>query len=102
MLLDADDLLLPDEPMPAAERLGVGRRVGIVRRHVPPHDRRGIARDIEARLEAVLQPHTRDRFGIDPAPGGVAADRLAGGADLLLVGHVAYPSLSGCENVYRH
>ena len=68
MLLDRDQLLLADEAVPAAERLGVVGRIGVVGGHVLAHDLRGVARDVEAGLEAVLQPHARHRLRLDPGP----------------------------------
>ena len=73
MLLDGDHLLLADEPMPAAERLGVKGGIGVIGRHVLAHDRGRISGDIEARLEAVLQAHAGDGLGVDAAPRAVLA-----------------------------
>ena len=73
MLLDGDHLLLADEPVPAAERLGVKGGVGVIGRHVLAHDRGRIAGDVETRLETVLQAHPRHGFGVDAVPGAVLA-----------------------------
>ena len=62
VLLDRDHLLLGDEAMPAAERLGVMGGIGVIGGHVPAHDRGGVSGDIEAGLEAVLQAHAGDRL----------------------------------------
>eukprot|EP01088_Endostelium_zonatum_P020312 TRINITY_DN7437_c0_g1_i1.p2 TRINITY_DN7437_c0_g1~~TRINITY_DN7437_c0_g1_i1.p2 ORF type:complete len:231 (+),score=-14.53 TRINITY_DN7437_c0_g1_i1:938-1630(+) len=88
VLLDADHLLLADEAVPAAQRLRVGSRIGVIGRHVAAHDPGGVARDVEPGLKPVLKAHARDRLSVDPAPGRLRTDGLAGGADLLLVGHV--------------
>ena len=50
-------LLLGDEAVPAAQRLGVKGGIGVIGRHVLAHDGGRIAGDIEAGLEAVLQAH---------------------------------------------
>ncbi len=90
MLFDGDHLLLADETMPAAQRLGIVGRIGIIGRHIPAHDRRSIAGDIEAGLELVLQTHARHGLGVDPVPGAVPApDELLHLADMGLVGHVS-------------
>ena len=103
MLLDGDHLLLADEPMPAAERLGVKGGIGVIGRHVLAHDGGRISGDIEAGLEAVLQAHAGDRLGVDAAPRAVLAfDELlhlgnmalifvglTGREDLALIGHRA-------------
>ena len=68
MLLDRDHLLLRDEAMPAAERLRVLARIGVISRHVFAHDRSGVTRDVEAGQEAVLEPHAGNGFGADAVP----------------------------------
>ena len=91
VLLDRDQLLLTDEAVPAAERLGVLGGVGVVGGHVLAHDPGGMAGDVESALEPVLQPHAGDRFGFDAIPGLLElADRFAGFDDLLLVGHAEF------------
>ena len=73
MLLDRDHLLLGDEAVPAAQRLGVIGGVGVIGRHVLAHDGGGVAGDVEAGLEAVLQAHAGDRLGVDAVPRAVLA-----------------------------
>ncbi len=88
MLLDGNHLLLADEAVPAPQRLGVVGRVGIIGRHVIAHDLRRIAGDVEAGLEAVLQPHPRDRISVDGSPRRAGfRDGTRGGRDFLGVGH---------------
>ena len=88
MLLDRNHLLLRDEAVPAAERLGVIGWIGIIGSHVVAHDLGGVAGDIEAGLETVLQAHAGDGFGVDRIPGSVLrTDQLAGGLDFLFIGH---------------
>jgi hypothetical protein len=69
VLLDRDQLLLPDEAVPYAERLRVDRRVGVVLGHVATHDVGGVLSDLEARLEPVLEAHACDVLGVDGVPG---------------------------------
>jgi len=66
-------MLLRDEAVPGAERLGVVGGVLIVFGHVAAHDRGGVASDVESGLEAVLQAHTGNRLGADAVPGAVLA-----------------------------
>ena len=83
MLLDGDHLLLGDEAMPGAERLGVEGGVRVIGGHVGAHDAGGVTGNVETGMEAVLQPHTGDGFGADAVPGAVfAGDQLVqfGGA----------------------
>jgi hypothetical protein len=87
MLLDADHLLLADEAVPAAERLGVVRRIGVIGSHVLAHDLRGVARDVEAGAETVLQAHARNRLGADAGPAALAVDQLVEMVDMILVRH---------------
>ena len=88
MLLDRNHLLLRDEAVPAAERLRVVGRVGVIGRHVLAHDLRGIARDIQTGAEPVLQAHTGDGFRIDAIPCPVlGADKLSDLGDIVLVRH---------------
>jgi hypothetical protein len=88
VLLDGDELLLADEAMPAAQRLGVLARIGVIGRHVLAHDVGGVAGDLQAGLEAVLQPHTRHGLGADAVPSAaLALDELAHLDDVVLVRH---------------
>ena len=73
MLLDGDHLLLGDEPMPAAQRLGVKGGIGVIGRHVLAHDGGGVAGDIETGLETVLQAHPGHGLGVDAVPCAVLA-----------------------------
>ena len=90
MLLDRDQLLLADETVPAAQRLRVFGRIGIVVRHVAAHDRGRVAGDVEAGLEAVLRTHAGGGFRIDGVPAAAVALLEGGdGLDIVLVlGHV--------------
>ena len=88
MLLDADQLLLRDEAVPAAKRLRVMGRVRIIGSHVLAHDVRGVAGNVEPGGKAVLDLHPRRRFCVDGSPGGPvtgngAVELIDGG----LVGH---------------
>src|SRR5690606_35418310 len=76
MLLDGDHLLLADEAVPAAERLGVLCRISLICRHVTAHDASSIAGDVQTRAETVLHAHACSRFSCDAAPVLVAADDL--------------------------
>ena len=67
MLLDGDDLLLRDEAVPAAQRLGVGGGIAVVGCHVGTHDPGGVARDIQAGQKPVLEAHARYGLGGDAA-----------------------------------
>ena len=89
VLLDRDQLLLPDEAVPDAERLRVDRRVGVVLGHVGAHDVGGVLRDLEARAEAVLGPHSGDGLGVDGVPAvPVLVLECPDGVDVVLVsGH---------------
>jgi hypothetical protein len=88
MLLDRNHLLLRDEAVPAAERLGVVGRILVIGGHVRAHDLRGVARDIEAGQEAVLEAHASDRLSIDAIPRPVlGADKLSDLGDMVLVRH---------------
>ena len=68
VLLDRDQLLLPDKAVPAAQRLGVDGGVGVVLSHVLAHDVGGVLSDFQTGLEAVLGAHTGDGLGVDSAP----------------------------------
>jgi hypothetical protein len=46
MLLDRDHLLLGDEAVPAAQRLGVLGGIGVIGGHVRAHDARGVLGDL--------------------------------------------------------
>ncbi len=87
MLLDRDQLLLADEAVPAAQRLGVAGGIGVIGGHVAAHDRGGVTRDVEAGLETVLQAHAGNAFGADRFPAGLAVDDSRGGLDLRLIAH---------------
>ena len=94
MLLDRNQLLLADETVPTAQRLGVLGRIGIIGSHVRPHDLGGVLGDVQPGLEPVLQPHAGNAFGVDPAPAGlVGGDRRCGVADRGLVGHEHSPGM---------
>ena len=86
MLLDRNQLLLRDEAMPAAQRLGVLGGIGVIGGHVGAHQRRGVAGDVEAGLEAVLQTHARHGFGGDAVPGRLGLEERLGGAELARIG----------------
>ncbi|KAI1690490.1 hypothetical protein DdX_22452 [Ditylenchus destructor] len=88
MLLDRDQLLLADKAVPAAERLGVVRGIGVIGRHIAAHDACGVFGDVEAGREPVLQPHPRDRFSIDAVPAAIlGGDGRIGPGDFVLIGH---------------
>jgi hypothetical protein len=95
VLLDRDHLLLADEAMPAAERLGVERRVGIIGRHVLAHDLGGVACNVETGLEAVLQPHAGNRLRADAVPGALALDERLSLRDLIVIRHIHVPRRKG-------
>ena len=86
VLLDRDQLLLRDEAVPAAERLGVFGGIQIVAGHVGAHQRRRVAGDVEAGLEAVLQAHAGDGFGVDAVPGLLGLEQRLGRFDFALIG----------------
>ena len=92
MLLDGDHLLLADEAVPAAQRLGVVGRIGIIGGHVGAHDLCSVAGDVEAALEPVLQAHPGDGFGRNAVPMALATDQRVGLRDFTLIGHVVIPS----------
>src|SRR3546814_9060173 len=71
MLFDRDHLLLRDEAVPAAERLGVVGGVGVIGRHVGAHDARGVAGDVEAAAKLVLGEHAGDAFNVERVPAPV-------------------------------
>ena len=71
MLLDRNHLLLGNEPVPATERLRVLCGVSIISRHVFAHNFCGVAGNVEARLETVLQLHTRHGLCADRVPSAI-------------------------------
>ena len=75
-----------DEAVPAAERLGVFGGVGIIGGHVAAHERRGVPGDVQAGLEAVLQAHAGDRFGVDAVPGVLGLEQRFGSVNRALIG----------------
>jgi hypothetical protein len=88
MLFDRDHFLLRDEPVPAAERLGVIGRIDVIGGHVFAHDVGGITGDIEAGLETVLQLHAGNGFRADRIPCSIlGSDEFAHFADILLISH---------------
>lgn len=88
MLLDSNHLLLRDEAVPATERLGILRGIGIIGRHVFAHNFRGVARNIKPGLEPILKPHPRDSLGINSAPSTVLRlNKLARSSNVILVRH---------------
>ena len=86
MLLHRNQLLLGDEAMPATERLGVFRGILIIGRHIGAHQRRGVAGDVEAGPEAVLQAHARHGLGGDAGPGRLGLEQRLGSSNLVEVG----------------
>src|SRR5690606_26327056 len=81
-----DELLLADEAVPDAQRLGVDRRVRVVLVHVAAHDVGGVLRDLQSRAESVLRSHARRRLGVDGVPAGsVRVLQLLDGGDVVLV-----------------
>jgi len=78
--------------MPATQRLGIFRTVGIIGRHILAHDRGSIFCDVEAGLETVLQLHPGNRLSIDTGPIAILAVYQAlGGAFEIFVGHRQIP-----------
>ena len=93
MLLDADHLLLRNKPMPAAKRLCVIRRIGIICVHVGAHDLSGIFRNIEPRWESILDLHPSSCLGIDRSPcGTLPINGLAKILDAGLICHECSPA----------
>lgn len=86
MLLHRDQLLLRDEAVPATQRLGVFGAVGVIGGHVGAHQRRRVARDVEAGLEAVLQAHPGHGFGLDAVPGVLVLEQRFGRLDFAAIG----------------
>ena len=96
VLLDRDQLLLRDKAVPAAQRLGVLRRVRVIGGHVGAHDLGGVLGDVEAGGEAVLDRHARSAFGIDRGPArSVRGHNVAHPGDGVLVGHKCLLSILG-------
>ena len=95
VLLDRDQLLLGDEAVPAAQRLGVLGRIGVIRSHVRAHHVRGVTGDIEASLETVLQAHARHGLGGYAVPCRMVLEQSFSGSDLRLVGRRALNCLVG-------
>src|SRR4029453_9329362 len=94
MLLDRNQLLLRDEAMPATERLGVLGGIGVIGSHVGAHQRRGVAGDVEAGLETVLQTHARHGFGGDAVPGRLGLEERLSRLNLALIGSRSLESLA--------
>src|SRR5690554_1224027 len=69
VLLDGNHLLLANEAVPAAQRLSVQGRIGIVLSHVFTHDGCSVLGDVQTGLEAVLQTHARSILRINRMPG---------------------------------
>ena len=63
-----NQFLLSDKTVPAAQRLGVVGRIGIVFGHVAAHDGSGVFGNVQAGFEAVLQTHTGNVFRRDGCP----------------------------------
>src|SRR3546814_15027664 len=87
---DRDHLLLRDEAVPAAERLGVVGGIGVIGGHVGAHDARGVAGDVEAGPELVLGAHAGDILGTDRVPETVlVATESARLRRVFLIAHVS-------------
>ena len=86
VLLDRNHLLLRDEAMPATERLGVLGGIGVIGGHIAAHQRRGVAGNVQAGLEAVLQAHARHGLGGDAGPGRLGLEQRLSGSNLAQVG----------------
>jgi hypothetical protein len=69
MLLYRNHLLLTNEPVPAAEALGVTSYVLVIESHVLAHDLRCVAGNVDASEKAVLQLHASCSLGADCGPG---------------------------------
>ena len=88
MLFDRDHFLLRDESVPAAQRLSVLPRVRVVGRHVAAHDARSVLGNVQTRLEAILNAHTRYRFSADSVPRSLArVYRTLGLRDIISIRH---------------
>ena len=85
MLLHRNQLLLGNKAVPATERLGVFCAVCVIGSHVAAHQRRRVAGDVEAGLEAVLQAHARDGFGGHAVPGRLGLEERLGSSNLALI-----------------
>ena len=86
MLLDRNQLLLRDEAMPAAERLGVFGGIAVIGSHIAAHQRRGVPGNVQAGLEAVLQTHARHGLGGDAVPGRLGLEQRLGSPNLAQIG----------------
>ena len=69
VLLDGDHFLLADKAMPAAQRLGELRRIGIVLRHITAHDVGRVLGNVQTGFEPVLGTHTSSGFRTNSIPG---------------------------------
>src|ERR1700756_353775 len=86
MLLDRNQFLLRDEAMPATERLGVFGRIGVIGSHIAAHQRGGVASNVQAGLEAVLQTHARHGFGGDAVPSRLGLEERLSSSNLAQIG----------------
>jgi hypothetical protein len=112
VLLDRDQLLLPDEAVPAAERLSIGCGISIIGGHVCAHDLGGVFRDFEPGAESILRLHPGNRFGIDPLPGSSTINGFVGEGNSLGIGHSSLHGdgvrpgyrhqAGGCSKTYKH
>src|SRR6185437_3933262 len=93
MLLDRNKLLLRDEAVPATERLGVFGGIAVIGGHIAAHQRRGVASDVEAGLETILQTHARHGFGGDAVPGRLGLEERLSSSDLAQIGSRSLDSL---------
>lgn len=93
MLLHRDQLLLGDEAVPAAERLGVFCGVRVIGGHVAAHQRRRVPGDVEAGFETVLQTHARDGFGGHAVPRVLGLEESFGSVNRALIGSWALDGL---------
>src|SRR5206468_12250472 len=78
------------------------------------HQRRGVAGDVEAGLEAVLQAHARHGFGADAVPGRLGLEQRFGICNLVQIGsrslgnpawlvvHVPDPSIDIRDSALRN
>ncbi len=87
VLLDGNHLLLTDETVPTAQRLGVLGRILIVLGHVFTHDLGGVLGDVQAGLETVLGTHTGRMLRVDGFPGRVLLHQGSNMVNVLCVRH---------------